>query len=591
LKFGLICLALFAPLTVLAEMARSATLIPFYDQWDTSLTIASAAVDGGLTPELLLRQHNEHRLLFTNLTTASAAVLTRWNMAFELGVIVILAAAVVALALLIIRRQRPGALWIALVPFTALIFAVTGRHTFLTGFQTCFLYPVVFVMLALWILQRRPPGWRPLLLAALMNVAATFSLGSGMVAWIALIPTLWLLGYRRVLHYVTWGIIAAVAIALYFNGLIADSATGGLQLVLQQPLAALQYVLTYLGGPFVYSHSESVDLAMIISAGGLLLYAANLVVALRRRQAVLAAPWVGLAAFAVGLALLTMLGRLPIYLNVDRGQALSERYVIHAALFWIALVALAILNLPTTKIAGRRLTILNGTASLILSVLYIAAAARTVETESFISRANDRCFLNYLYLEGPTDCFSRFYSTVVAVEDGRFPLIEAYVTHRFGPLAADSLAVPLTMDTLAVIHNVETEMRFASIDGRERSVLFQHPNGEVEQRLHVPDEDAAVVLQTSIYVDTTNVRLHPEVPENGVEFRVNVVTPDGSLIPLAAQVFDPALDQSPLPLRIDLTPYRGQTIGLRLATDARDDATFDWAMWVEPVLIFTRAGA
>jgi hypothetical protein len=144
------------------------------------------------------------------------------------------------------------------------------------------------------------------------------------------------------------------------------------------------------------------------------------------------AVWIGLAAFALGVAGVTALGRLGAFLGESPAQPMSERYIIHASLFWIAIVALGVHNLRLTpqpgrlRNYGRLLRIFNVVALVVLSVFYTDAAVRTTAAEPFPPLSAEVCYRAYVEAGGSTDCFWQFYPPMFPQVPERIALYEQY---------------------------------------------------------------------------------------------------------------------------------------------------------------------
>jgi hypothetical protein len=420
---------------VVSAMATYGLNIPFYDQWDISLEVASATADGRLSLGLLLQQHGDHRILFTNMTTALVTALADWDLRIERLLLLLLVSISAFLLLFTLYRQNRRAFWWSLVPIMALLFAVRGRQTFLVSYQSQFVHLVLFATCALVILHGSGVRWRALIAMALLCVAATFSVGSGVVVWIAMLPALWLRGYRKKSYFASWILVATGCTAMYFAGFSSGRSQSEFALALQQPIAALTYFVGYLGAVFVVDAPQSILPAIAVGVVGLTLAALNTAFALMRdRDGQPLALWVGLAFLALGIAAVTALGRLSLFLGESSGQPLAERYIIHSALFWVALIVLMALNLAPVAEAGRLrnygtiLTYSNLVFGLVLSVLYIHTATQAMTKEPFPPRAAEVCYREYVERAGEVDCFWQFYPPMFAHVPERIAL---YETHQF----------------------------------------------------------------------------------------------------------------------------------------------------------------
>lgn len=74
---------------------------------------------------------------------------------------------------------------------------------------------------------------------------------------------------------------------------------------------------------------------------------------------------------------------------------------------------------------------------------------------------------------------------------------------------------------------------------------------------------------------------------DGVRFTVRALDPAGDVLAEAAQHYDPSVTNGLIPLRLDLSAWRGQVIQLELATDPLADTVANDATWIVPRLVFS----
>jgi hypothetical protein len=115
-------------------------------------------------------------------------------------------------------------------------------------------------------------------------------------------------------------------------------------------------------------------------------------------------------------------------------------------------------------------------------------------------------------------------------------------------------------------------------------VLYQHPPSLAEQYLQLPDA-AQVFFEAELYVDLRNVREHPEVPQTGALFRLGI-RQGRAVQTLYEGAFDVRAERAPIPIRVDLSAWRGQRVVLVYQTEVREGVPFyAWAMWRKPRLV------
>ncbi|MCL4248969.1 MAG: hypothetical protein KJ065_12555 [Anaerolineae bacterium] len=565
------------------QLARYAIDFPFYDQWDTSLDIAQATQAGQLTPALLFRQHVEHRIIWTNLTTAAATWLDNWSMTFERATSIVVAVLIVILVVALEYRANPKAAWVILAPVTALIFGVRGRATYLQSFYNVFLFSVVFAIAAIYVLYRWRVGWRALIGALVLAVCNTFALGSGMMIWPALGVSLWLRGYRRWSYYAIWGAVAAVTLVLYFIGFDSTGGQSSLHLALQNPMAVVRYVLGFLGAPFVVYEPGALPPALAIGAIGLVLFALNgLYLWLTRQRSPAGSAWLGLAVYALALAGITAIGRLPLFLGESSAQPLSERYYIHSVMLWIALVALAALNTPRQEFSeraryyGRLLLATNVLVGMVLSVMFIYTALRMADEEPFPPRAATDCVYGYLYLHGDTSCFWWVYPPMFDYVPGR---VEQYAAQRFGPFAAPTQQIHLTRNTLDQGVSTALSQGLRVFVDDERTQLDQAVPGRLVQRVMLPATTRDARFTTTALADGTY---------GDVALRVLILHRNGDTETVYEGLYAIG-DVNPLSITVDLLPYAGEAVWLILDAQTVGLALIEQIHWYMPMIAVASA--
>ena len=224
-----------------------------------------------------------------------------------------------------------------------LVFSLTQWENWVWGWQLVYYLHTAAAVGGLLLLANWDTRWARWLGAAALGLAATFSLGMGLLIWpIGLL--LLLLTARRARQWWAAGLWAAVGVAvfaLYFTDYPRLPGPGPLSVVLQQPLAlALQqplalahYVLNYLGSPVL-----TYDYAYVFGFLGLAAWwAAALWLALRawpHLQPLL--PYLGLGLYSQAGAAMVAVSRL----QFGTHQAIASRYITLSYPFWVSLVVL-----------------------------------------------------------------------------------------------------------------------------------------------------------------------------------------------------------------------------------------------------------
>lgn len=331
---------------------------PFADQWDM-VPLIEKALNGHFVLRDYWAQHNEHRLLFPRLLMLAMALLSDWNVYWELAANFILALLAWGLTCGMAwnsgREIHKGSDEPVYLLFTLIFFSLTQWGNWFLGWQLQEFMNVLAVIAAFAFLSRRRHYEVALILAIASGVVATFSFASGILVWP--IGAVLLVLQRRDRkkkfrqHLSVWGVASAVVIVAYLAGYRTPPHHAPLLSAIQQPGQCVLYVLAYLGQPvgrledlfaiageLIGRPPEGSDQVFSVLMGGLVLILwvtsfAQLQLSGVKLRVLL--PWLGMAMYAAGAAALTALGR------VDEGleQAMSSRYATMANLIWLPVVA------------------------------------------------------------------------------------------------------------------------------------------------------------------------------------------------------------------------------------------------------------
>lgn len=578
---------------------HNALITPAYDEWGVVLPSVVNAFEGRFSLETISRAYNGHRLLIPNLISTGLALLTRWDVRAEVAFSFVLALVCCGCVLAIYRRsglsRLLGIAWIALM---ALFFTPVQYINFVFGFQKC----IWLIMTALYASAALGQHWGPRprtwIAAALLTMMAAWSFLSGHLLWIVIPIGLYLLGERKWRRFAAWGAFAVLNIGIYLIGY--TTRDGGLPPPDRSPFdggGIVIYPLTFLGGPFSASPSpfvpveaQNTTLALVVGIFGIVLLLAALIVGWQSRRAdgeraldmKTAAPFLMLILFSLGSGALVALGR-----AVEPANAITSRYITLAIPFWIGLFGLIVHVASRAPSFDPRRGTLVFVCALLTPVLVVLFAL-TAYKFAFTSLPRDEMAQCMLTFDDPA-CSGVLMGIAAVNEDRETRIHERLASIRtlnlslFAQPYLTDLRTPTLMNMTpggSVTHEV------FEIDGIVQPVLFMRPPVRVEQRIYVPTALATVRLETAIYVPPPQFIPQAGDPANidGAGFALWIIDESGAETLATAAVYDPLTTTDPLPVTVDLTPYRGQIITLRYGTEGRDNADFDWAMWVAPTL-------
>ncbi|NJL93299.1 MAG: hypothetical protein HC915_05985 [Anaerolineae bacterium] len=332
--------------------------VPQEDQWSGSAWIAVATRDGTLGLDELLSFHGGHRHFYNNLTTALLTATGDWSITAETYINLVLAVLNFSLLLVLVHKAQPELVRVLGLPFALLIFALSQYNIWLIAYYATWQYVPLFLLLSLVALVYARPGWGALLAVGVLAALSGLAFGTGAVIWFVLPGVMVLQGGWRPVHFLVYGLWAALNLYFYlgvgveFGGDGQSDAWNEARFEGLQP--TLEFTLTYLGGLFAFGELRQAQALGLVGVLGLGLNA--LAVLTWGRWAALrggslwpwvrglawreVAIWLALPAFAVGSALAASLGRLTI--NGVEG-ALETRYYSTALYFWAGWLTLGAL--------------------------------------------------------------------------------------------------------------------------------------------------------------------------------------------------------------------------------------------------------
>lgn len=338
-------------LVLLVQMYRFGFTFPYWDEMLVAPLVVKARL-GSLSLLDLWAQQNEHRLLFPRLVMIAVGLAFRWNGAWVLACSVACGVGVFLLFSWSALASGIRRAWWAIPVFAFWVFSWAQMENWVWGLELMFFMCNLAVAGGIMALTRKPESWRGFIVALLMGVVASYSFSNGLLYWFAAVPMLFAApGMRRetrVLRILIWALVAAIVLQSYLIGYHKPGVSPSLSMVLYHPLTYAGYLVLYLGSPVTAIFStppwhggQAHAVSWWQFLPGLVGMAAIPVLLWRlwripRVSFAALAPWLSVAAFAFGSALITAWGRA----GFGLGQALSSRYITTSMLFWCALTGL-----------------------------------------------------------------------------------------------------------------------------------------------------------------------------------------------------------------------------------------------------------
>lgn len=319
------------------------TPVPFWDMWNGQLLFNFRVAAGDGWPAWW-ELHNEHRLVIPKAIFWLDGQLFNNSLTLLFSLNVVLATCNFACFAWLAARLLPGtenraARYLLIGALGALCFSWLQVDNFLWAFQSQFFLSYLLPMVSFILLAQYRHGRQPLFFwtAATLGVLSAGTMANGLLASAVLVPLAIALrlGWMRVGILAT---LAALVWQVYFSSPTEVISSPSLIAIIQtQPMLLLEYLLTYLGGPWFFMlGGESFLPAQI--AGALLIAGSAFLTWKTWKASSSPLQWalLGFLLFIGGTALGTASGRLAIGLE----QSLSSRYLTPQLLAWAALITL-----------------------------------------------------------------------------------------------------------------------------------------------------------------------------------------------------------------------------------------------------------
>ncbi len=337
---GFFFLAAVVPVVVTVFTAFHFCLeIPRSDEWSELPLIAKAhAGTAGLSD--FWAQHNEHRIFFPRLVLVPMALLSRWDLRFEVAVNLLLALGSFGILLSLVRREKQflgerNLIWLP-AALSILVFSLRQGENWIWGIEMVIFMAVFAVLAGLYQLSSPVLNGRGLAAAVLFGTAASTSFGAGLLIWPAGLFVLSLRETERrekIRSVLTWLFAGAAVTGIYFYGYVKPPLHPSLSYGFQHPGVFFSYVFKYLGS-LISAHPSR---AFAAGASGTFAFVTVFLFLFfrglpKRVLAAAAAPGI----FVLLTAVLTALSRS----GFSDRQAMAERYVTISCFFWVSLLLL-----------------------------------------------------------------------------------------------------------------------------------------------------------------------------------------------------------------------------------------------------------
>lgn len=330
-----------------------------------------------------------------------------------------------------------------------LAFSVRQYENWVWGFMNCWYWTLFFILSGIWLIQGSGSGKNRIVWIIVLAFAASSSLASGILSWGVFAVMLWFHRERSLRHWLLYAVCALIAAVFVLSAIpsapeqtISDGLRAAPMSVPENLLRVLESVLIYLGSPFSGSDLRSVPFAFLMGGFGLAAWIGLCRLLLKSGftwQSL--SPWIALALFGIGSALLTALGRA---LKVtDPSTLLTIRYTPHALSFWFAVAGLAAwLGFSRSGLRKISHKTISSVMLAILFILQFRISWAGPDNLRRIIQDPDLCLYIYV-LSGDTACFNQpFFARMPELTQARTDQMLRYQIGTF----AEVPRLPITLD-------------------------------------------------------------------------------------------------------------------------------------------------
>ncbi len=335
--------------------------IPVWDEWWGVVPLLQKYFSGALHPGDFWAQHNEHRLVFPKLLLLGLALVSdydvRWDMVASIAFALLFYACIGMHLFLNRRALGMERSWIWLWTLAAYaVFSLRQHENWFWGFQVQWYMNVAGMALGAFVLTNKRMTPKVFVLLVCCGVFSLFSLSAGALYWV-LVPVFLLLMQIRgatiphIRTYIAlWCALFVALLFFYFLNLERGYYPGGLFHFFEAPGDSVRYVLLYLAGMLTEINSTNLvslllgasGLAVFLFGGAWILWWAN---AARCRASLF---FLFLGCYAIGCALITGIGRSGFGVE----QASASRYTTISMLLWLAVFYLLFAAVANSSYRG-----------------------------------------------------------------------------------------------------------------------------------------------------------------------------------------------------------------------------------------------
>jgi len=313
--------------------------VPVSDEW-TLIGFFRKIQSGTVNFGDFFAQDNEHRPFFPRIIYAIMAFSSKWDIKLENYFSLLLALVnfllLYKISISTINESNRALFHLFGIATCIIFFSLIQNENWLLGFNLTFFLTITCAISAIFILDfcKNFPPITQIVLASLCCFINSFSNASGLLSWLAILPSLYLVKgepKQKKIRFFIWILLFILCGFIYSIGYQKPPQTPHILFIFQQPLITLEYFFTIIGSPFCQHIFPPVITGLIIFLAFSLFnifYFKNY----RSDFATKATPWLSLSWFSILFALVTTIGRAGFGVE----QATSSRYTTYLVLLIIS---------------------------------------------------------------------------------------------------------------------------------------------------------------------------------------------------------------------------------------------------------------
>jgi len=311
--------------------------VPFWDQW-CLVPLLDKFFSRNLKFFDLWKQHNEHRLVFPKIIMLLLARFSRWNIFYELMIILFLAIGVFLIHIYLIKRTEiklKTFSGVCLAPFVSLMtFSLVQWENWLWGWQIQIFLNIFASLVCITILTDNNINLYKFVIALFMMIIAALSFANGFILWpLGLIVIFKLFKKNRNIYSIIWFLIGLICFILYIYNYQKPINHPSVFYLFKKPVDYLLYILLYLGNPLVLFNQQYAlvfgEIAIII-----FIIIIPLIFISSRIEIKNVYSHLLIAFYSIFSGMVIGIGRA----GFGYQQALSSRYTSFSLLFWISII-------------------------------------------------------------------------------------------------------------------------------------------------------------------------------------------------------------------------------------------------------------